>query len=843
MISLKRNSECNRKNSRKKFFKKQRGSITVFVTLILVPTVFFTGFMVDLSRLKLYGNQAVMTADNYGEAVLSEYDNLLKELYGLFAITQDEEGLKQLDNLQKYMKSSFDPTENTISWNHLTELTQTEMSSGFMPYKDAEVTLDKEYVENANLRNSEVFATQIGDFMKFRIAQGILDDGSELIDMIDKMQNTENDAKAIDKKNELDKEVEELYELAQKYYEELKNFYVYPDYIKGINDAYNTCNSQIEEIIASDAYKHYKAYKTADENAIKDASDKKQRIEEAANHRNNITDTEQSEEPESLSSDEQNLLDIQDAYTNDSEARKEKLEKQFDDAITNVKDSFASDPIDFDDFETHLSTLQEQADKIASKETDIKTLQNELQNLLNENEISEDLKNGLNQDLERLNGMFEHIEAYQELVQYIKNNDSPQNEAYSKQADKIVECLEKVKETYLEGNDYEGEWEKPLKESDWKDFTSELKFNSLYQSLDKCFGAEAGSEERGEQKKKDAKELSKKAQDELSRTEQSSARNIPSSFGYGTTINDNFDLSNMIHSATNMLSFNGMKNELNRMLLKVYIVQYDNGMFSNRITNVKDSENTKQKSLTGYEMCKSINYLYQAELEYLLGGSNSSSENLNAARNRILAIRAVCNFTATYSVKEINTAINGISEAATAINPILGIAVNAALRMAVSSMETLEDWNALKKGESVVLIKTKIQQMTAYDKFASLLDMNPESVSVVVTDEGLKLDYTQYLKLMTIFLTSFDQLTRRTENLIELNVNAVKQDVGESGELSEKQFKMEEAHTAVNASCTVNLGFVVMPKGFAKSVVESDTYDEIEAFERKGYRFTVTRGY
>ena len=98
------------------FLKRSKGSITVLVTLILVPTIFFTGFLTDLSRLKLCGNQAAMAADNYGETVLTQYDNLLKELYGLFAVTQNEEGLKALDNLQAYMKTSFDPSASGISW-------------------------------------------------------------------------------------------------------------------------------------------------------------------------------------------------------------------------------------------------------------------------------------------------------------------------------------------------------------------------------------------------------------------------------------------------------------------------------------------------------------------------------------------------------------------------------------------------------------------------------------------------------------------------------------------------------------------------------------------------------
>ena len=155
------------------FFKKTKGSITVLVTLILVPTIFFEGFMVDLARIKLYSNQAVMTADNYGEAVISMYDNLLKELYGLFAITQDEEALKQLSSLEEYIKSSFHPAENEIGWKHLEGLQGymglNSSREGFMPYKDADVTLSYEVVPDSALSNASILGTQIGDFMKFRI--------------------------------------------------------------------------------------------------------------------------------------------------------------------------------------------------------------------------------------------------------------------------------------------------------------------------------------------------------------------------------------------------------------------------------------------------------------------------------------------------------------------------------------------------------------------------------------------------------------------------------------------------------------------------------------------------
>lgn len=174
-----------------RLFKTVKGSITVLVTLILVPTIFFTGFMVDLARIKLYGNQAVMTADNYGETVLTQYDNLLKELYGLFAVTQDEKALDNLDKLQGYVSSSFDPAQNNISWEHFEEVQDylgMNTLDGFMPYQDADITLEKEFIPESHLSNHAVLDTQIGDFMRFRIAQNLLDDGSDLMDQISEIK-------------------------------------------------------------------------------------------------------------------------------------------------------------------------------------------------------------------------------------------------------------------------------------------------------------------------------------------------------------------------------------------------------------------------------------------------------------------------------------------------------------------------------------------------------------------------------------------------------------------------------------------------------------------------------
>ncbi len=296
-------------------------------------------------------------------------------------------------------------------------------------------------------------------------------------------------------------------------------------------------------------------------------------------------------------------------------------------------------------------------------------------------------------------------------------------------------------------------------------------------------------------------------------------------------------IKNLISSASDLFRINGLKNQANKLLLKLYTVEYDFGMFSSRTTNVRETEE-KAVSLTGYEMNRKLNYLYQAELEYLLGGYNSSKDNLNSARNKILAIRAISNYTATYSIKEIDSTIRSISTAAYAVNPVLGLTVENALRLAVATAETVSDWDSLKDGKKVVLVKMKKEDLTSPDKFADLLGMN---VSASGQDKGI--DYDMYLKIMLIFFPTADQLTERTGNLIELNVNAAQRNLEENEDLSELQFQLDKAYTAVNASCTVKLGFVVMPDQFAKKVTDSDTYQSITDFEKNGYKFTVTRGY
>ena len=187
--------------------RKSRGIITVFVTLIMVPVVMFTGIFVDAARIKLYSSQAAMAADSYGEVVLSEYDNLLKDLYGLFSVTQNATGLQAIKDLAEYTGYSFNPASPG------------KELEGFMPYKNASVEVKYEKVAGADLVNENVLMTQIADFMRYRSIACLMQNEG-ILDALDDIENASADMKVVKQRTEITDESQEILEKIGQY---LKN--------------------------------------------------------------------------------------------------------------------------------------------------------------------------------------------------------------------------------------------------------------------------------------------------------------------------------------------------------------------------------------------------------------------------------------------------------------------------------------------------------------------------------------------------------------------------------------------------------------------------------------------
>lgn len=885
----------------KLFLKRGKGSISVFVTVIMVPVIFFIGFLVDLTRIKFCGNQAVMAADNYGEAILTDYDNLLKELYGLFALTQNKEGKEALDCLDAYVKeyylTSFQPNENRISFAHLKEYTGTKPYEGWMPYQNAKVTFEAAPAEGATLADPRVFNTQIGDFMKFRIVQTVGDNMEGIVKAIESVQNMDSNIKAVEKRDEITKKVDKALEAAQDYYVQLEALWQYPDYIREIDRAYRGGTQSVEETLQS-KYAFYKAYMDEDPQAIEDALEHRKEIEEAEKEKENAgaerqpeageqAEGETREEADELSEEEERLCEIDDDYAQQlghsprqlqdafaaAEARlteriewEEELRTVYGSGGCVVMDSDGNKEVTvhFDNFDQKASALQSAAAKLADRLEDLEELRAQLNSILQDEHITAELKEGIETEMAELDKLFGGgsgcytAESYKELAAHLSSY-SGQNSAYIQQA---REMLESIQERGRECIDSHPEL------SGLPDYAETLEYEKLdtfygsgfvaiHDALQECFGRDSSDSAKKEAQKKqdDADSLLGDVGDALEEEAAGAGgRDIPSGgdfAGMGDAgAAGGFDITSMMGSAAKSFGSNTLADTGNRLLTKLYLVQYDFGMFTSRVTNIEESGEDVQASLTGYPMAPNINYLYQSEIEYLLGGHNSSKENLNEARNKILAFRAVMNYAATYTVQPVNNAIEGISSAfaaVPAVGPLLKIAVAAALRLAVAGVETYGDWVLLMKGEAVCVLKTKVGDLSVTalpGKFAGGLS---SLLGKIDTSEGksnkFELDYEQYCLIMMLFLTNSEVLSERSADLITLNVNTVSQHTGSGGTLNKLDFKMENTITAVDVTCAVQLDMVVMPKGFAKSTVSADTYAAIEEFENYTYKFTVTRGY
>ena len=266
--------------------------------------------------------------------------------------------------------------------------------------------------------------------------------------------------------------------------------------------------------------------------------------------------------------------------------------------------------------------------------------------------------------------------------------------------------------------------------------------------------------------------------------------------------------------------------------------------------NAQESEE-KETTLTGIEKMPRINYMYRAELEYVLGGHRKSAQNLKTARNRILAFRAVINYITSYRIKEINEPITEAARLAGTANPLIGLAVGAGLRALFSGIETYGDWDELKKGESVTLFKSEIKELTAYEEFEDFLSGfggdsgssgGVENVSDSKERPFAKLNYEQYMQVMVMFFIGTDTAFRRTSHLITINMNNIKGKVPENGTITQQVFDLNKMPTAVDSRCAVQGSFIVMPEGFIRLVMPQQ-YSSFMEFENNQYQFSVIRSY
>lgn len=805
----------------------KRGMITVFVTLIMVPVVVITSLMVDLARIKSYSSQAVMAADSYGEAVLSEYDNLLKELYGLFSVTQNEEGLAAVEKMKDYAKNSFHPNLDSKGL------------VGFMPYKDADVEVVYEKLQGASLSNNSVLMTQISDFMKYRILEEVLSDDS-ILGTLAEFDAMNADMDAMKDRNDITDSSQKVLEEIDEYYKALEKINDYPGFVKIEEERFESYSSKLTEIAAGADYADYVFY-LQNKEACDEALKKKERIENSDD-----------EEEEELTEEEEELADIAERVSD--------YGSTISGILTPLRESAGNYAntgklTDYDSVLGQISDLKRSTNKIDEKLTELKNQVDQLKSELDS--CSDSIKEGIQEEIKDLEEILKHTDDFREtfnLIEPIHQDSQKSRDNKAEMIQKLSE-LDNVFENLVNGNIQPGDSYWPASISfDWYSFREDK--NQFYLDLQKICGegGSGGDKKAGKKKQKEADDAKKAAEKELGKDDGSTnARDISDILAgqlksSGASVGTIPSVSSYFSGG---MSFDAVGMAGNQIIDRFLVTSYDFGMFSSRVSGVKTEEETYfDESLTGYKISEKINYLYGAELEYLLGGHNRSKDNLNEVRNIICGVRLTMNFASTYQIKEINNAIKLIANTAAsavaasgigaAVAPLVRVAVSGALRSAVATMETAADWSSLKDREKVAFLKSKLGQMESLSLISDLLEGKISSSSEN-SEKGFQLDYEDYLYVLLCLMIDSDTLMCRTSNLITLNVNQAQntEDV-----LTDLKFKMSDTVTAIKSTCKVKMDFAVLPAHFMKLYLSgTSTETMIQKLEDEYFGYSVIRGY
>ena len=219
-------------------FKRQvKGAISIFLVIILVSNYALVGLLVDSGRQRMAKASAEMALDTAAASVLSYYDQMIYDLYGLFATDGlTKEKIEEL--LSQYVESSLVTT--TVNKSEAKLLTDTIVGALFgssenggnagmlfdgYHYQFAEPTVSVNTDNTLSLAYTDVVEAQIIDHMKYRAPKalademgGFLENLKVLIEMKDRISAAiEKEKNTKDTKAELTNRGAELAQKIQEY--------------------------------------------------------------------------------------------------------------------------------------------------------------------------------------------------------------------------------------------------------------------------------------------------------------------------------------------------------------------------------------------------------------------------------------------------------------------------------------------------------------------------------------------------------------------------------------------------------------------------------------------------
>lgn len=207
-------------------FKKTKGAVSIFLVIILVPMMTVSALFVDASKIKLGRGVAESAGDLTLNTALTDYDTMLKDMYGLFATAQNTEEL--FSKLEDYYRSCI--TSSGVSDADADAYVDQIMSQlGLLAQDNNTVDiLNMQLIDfdvykrsDASLANATIMKKQIVDFMKYRAP---INTGLSFLSSLQTFSTLSKQTELVDKRQEYYKEQETVMKNAQ---EAWKKIYKY----------------------------------------------------------------------------------------------------------------------------------------------------------------------------------------------------------------------------------------------------------------------------------------------------------------------------------------------------------------------------------------------------------------------------------------------------------------------------------------------------------------------------------------------------------------------------------------------------------------------------------------
>ncbi|MBR5363380.1 MAG: hypothetical protein IK134_08670 [Oscillospiraceae bacterium] len=220
--------------------KRVRGSVSVLLCLVLLPMITYSTMIIDASRLQSVRSNIAGAGDLTLNAIMSDYNILLEEMYGLFANTnlrseEDKEALQ--DALKAYFQQTvegkFVPTigkDGELVQNTINSLIDYGLGTDGAIDEDALTdflqlqlqTFTADPVVGSALANPNTMKRQIVEYMKYR---GPVSIASTLLGKLDYLSDSTQQVDACEKKIEYTEQLDKLEDPCLATYDQIESKY------------------------------------------------------------------------------------------------------------------------------------------------------------------------------------------------------------------------------------------------------------------------------------------------------------------------------------------------------------------------------------------------------------------------------------------------------------------------------------------------------------------------------------------------------------------------------------------------------------------------------------------